>query len=207
MVSGQGLPCPETRTPDCVIDTLEPLRKSRRQRVIYTFRANAYHPVFIGVPSNIRPSVDQDIGLVFHFHLWKMPEGGPETSRVRNAAFKQAGRRRMEPRFTARDTTQSNSPETSSNLEVATLIFGILLEASRRKTPLRISLSTKVVVQSGRVIATGIPGNPAPEPKSQIVRGPGGGKPARKTDSATCLRTASFRSRIGGRLSQGRQPL
>src|SRR6185437_16035817 len=70
---------------------------------------------------------------------------------------------------TARDTSQSHGPFTSSARWSITLTFESPRAASRRKTALRLCDSIKVICQSGRSTARGIPGNPAPEPRSKTA--------------------------------------
>jgi len=92
----------------------------------------------------------------------------------RIATFLAKLRDRISLGATARETCQSNFSATSSARDERTFTFGRFREASRRKTALRRWDSIRVTLHSGRAIASGIPGNPAPEPMSTTDNGPGG---------------------------------
>ena len=151
-------------------------------------------------PSQSNPPFSQGTATLRHSYFEISPVFSPRDRPPNTAACFGSGPERIAARFTARDISQSNSPANCSNCFVATPIFDSCRLASRRKTLFRTSLSIKVIRQFGRRIATGIPGNPPPEPKSQAKSASAGKWEARKRDSPACLRTASSKFRTEVRL-------
>src|SRR5579862_1839226 len=84
---------------------------------------------------------------------------------------------------TARETIQSELTSLRSAAVATTRIFRSPREASRRNTAFLWSASIKQTDNSGRAIARGRPGNPAPEPTSATLKQPSGNTVPKKRDS------------------------
>ena len=106
------------------------------------------------------------------FHVKQASIGRSEPPRMATLGASLAATSSISPNRTARDITHSKLSVTSSALVERTLTLGSFRVASRRKTLFRWCDSINVTQQLGLAMATGIPGNPAPEPISAIRSAP-----------------------------------
>lgn len=153
---------------------------------------NQYSPGPILIPSRITRCSEPGVGLASsHRTLDSFASTLGNSASVVSSAKKPPERTRDSPsetalsiRSTARIVTQSNSSRSDSARPGKTLAFNPSTEtASLRKAAFLLCDSASVTDISGRQIAIGTPGRPAPLPKSRRVRTPTGKAAAQAIDS------------------------